>query len=101
MRRNTGHGGTSRHPAPTQTALGKQAARRASLGKAVLQHPVPMGHRCSARLHPQPRQGISVQAGNLGVMLGTPRPCFALPLQASPEAGAQAGSGRFVLTARQ
>lgn len=38
-RSGAGQGGTSRHPVPTRTPLGKRAAPRYSLGKAVPRHP--------------------------------------------------------------
>lgn len=113
-RSGAGQGGTSQHPVPTRTPLGKRAAPRYSLGKAVPRHPgatdadgIVMLRAWAARMARHQR-AAGVQVGKGGVMVGTPVPWrvwpgprFALRLQRSPEPGAQAASGRLVLTAQQ
>ena len=120
-RSSAGQGGTSRHPVPTQTPLGKRAAPQYSLGKAVPRHPSAAGvdgtvmlRACAAGWHSPARLCPPAPASSRcpgwegGVTLGTPvprqgrpGPRFALPLRISPEPGAQAVSGRLALTARQ
>lgn len=78
-RSGAGQGGTSQHPVPTRTPLGKRAAPRYSLGKAVPRHPgatdadgIVMLRAWAARMARHQR-AAGVQVGKGGGNGGHPR----------------------------